>query len=200
MVNLEDVLYAIEKVSRTVASDYPDVSYDDIYQTLCLFVIKNGKSIKTREEGGKIFWILRKVAHTFARQERAEMLSLSIQYTYRLSDVQKMLEHALRSDSVERTHVPDDARSLAGGDSIEIASDLQAALMRLPEVDREVLFRRYAMNEIPENSSYERKRINAAEKRLTYVLNSYRGRKDQHIGKRRVISNAAAAAIVSNQY
>lgn len=199
MVEVEDLLQMIDRIARTVSNDYPDIEYDDVYQTLALFVVQNGKSIKSREEGGNPNWLLKRVAHSYAKKERTEQLALSIQYSYKASDVSKMLETAWNLEDIEKTHVPEDAISLAGNDALEVGSDVRAALSTLSYDDRVSLFKRYALKEVPDNASYERKRLNQATKNLTFALNSYRGR-GQYIGRRRVLSNASAQAIVANDW
>lgn len=199
MVELEELLPLIGKISKYIAADYPDVEESDMHQELCLFVIKNGKSIKNREQGGNPNWLLKRVAHHYAKLERTQQLQLSMQYNYRLSDVQRILETAWASEEIINTYVPDDAVSLDGNDSIEVGSDVRAALERISKEDRIILFRRYALKEVPTNSSYERKQLNRATKNLVYALNSYRGQ-GQYTGKRRVISNSTAQAIVSGDW
>lgn len=198
-VNIDDMLPLIDRVAKYVAADYPDIYEDDMRQHLCLFIMQNGKSIRSKEEGGNPHWILRRVAHTFARTERTQQLATSMQYTYRLSDVQQILETAFDIEDLQNTFVPEDAMSFSGNDAIEIGSDVRAALDRLSKADRIALFKRYALKEIPDNSSYDRKKLNVATKNLVFQLNSYRGR-GSYIGKRRVISNATAQAIVSSDW
>lgn len=199
MVDLEDLLPIIERIARQVSSDFPDVSSEDLYQQMCLFVLQNAKSIKTKEEGGNPGWILRRVAYHYAKQERTQQLSMSIQYTYRPSDIKAILEIIYDISDLEKTPVPEDAISLTGNDSLEIGSDVRSAIKRLSETDQIALFRRYALKEIPDNSSYERKQLNKAVKNLVFALNSYRGY-GTYVGKRRVLSNATAQAVTSNDW
>lgn len=197
---VEELLPLIERIARQVASDYPDVSWEDIRSGLCLFVIENEKSIKLRDEGGNPNWLLKRVAGTLCKEERVSQLTLSPQYAYRPSDVSKILETAFSVEHIDKTFVPEDAESMkAGTDEIEIASDIRDAYTRLPLDLKQSIFRRYALGEVPDNASYERKRLNRAVKELTRILNNYRGR-GPFTGRRTIMSNAAAHAVISRNY
>lgn len=190
----------IERVAKQIASDYPDVAWEDIRSGLCIFVMQNAESIKTRDEGGNPNWLLKRVAGTLCKEERAQQHRVSVQYSYRPSDVAKILETAFSVETLDKTHVPEDAESMkSGADEIEIASDIRDAYNRLPVDLRAAIFTRYALGEIPDNASYERKKLNKAVKELTRIVNSYRG-KGPFTGRRNVMSNAAAHAVISRNY
>lgn len=195
-----ELLPLIERVARQVASDYPDVEWEDIRSGLCIFVMQNANSIKMRNEGGNPNWLLKRVAGTLCKEERAQQHRVSVQYSYRPSDVSRILETAFSVEHIDKTHVPDDAVSLKSGfDGVEIALDIRDAYNRLNMDMKESVFRRYALGEVPDNASYERKKLNKAVKELTRILNSYRGR-GPFTGRRHVMSNSAAHAVISNNY
>lgn len=197
---VEDLLPLIEKVSKQVASDYPDISWEDIRGGLCIFVMENAKSIKTRDEGGNPNWLLKRVAGTLCKNERAQQNYLSPQYAYRPSDVSKILETAFSVEYMDKTHVPDDAISMkSGSDEVEVASDIRDAYNRLPSDLKIAIFTRFALGEIPDNASYERKKLNKAVKELTRLVNNYRG-KGPFNGRRHVVTNASAHATISRNY
>lgn len=197
---VEELLPLIERVAKQVASDYPDVQWEDIRSGLCIFVMENAKSIKLRDEGGNPNWLLKRVAGTLCKEERAQQHRVSVQYSYKPSDVSRILETAFSVEHLDKTYVPDDAVSLKhGSDSIELASDVRDAYGRLPLDLKESIFRRYALGEIPDNASYERKKLNRAVRELTRILNSYRG-KGPFTGRRTVMSNNAAHAVISRNY
>lgn len=197
---VEELLPLIERVAKQVASDYPDVQWEDIRSGLCIFVMENAKSIKLRDEGGNPNWLLKRVAGTLCKEERAQQHRVSVQYSYRPSDVSRILETAFSIEHIDKTHVPDDAVSLKSGfDGVEVALDIRDAYNRLSADLKESVFRRYALGEIPDNASYERKKLNKAVKELTRILNSYRG-KGPFTGRRTIMSNAAAHAVISNNY
>jgi hypothetical protein len=196
----EDLADTIDRVARRVAADYPDISWEDVRQELSLFVIVNGESIKLRDDGGNPTWLLNRVAQTYCMRQRTQHMSLSPQYAYRPSEVKKILETAFSVEDVMDTYVPDDAKSMKGLDEVEIASDVKAAYDRLNQEEKVSIFRRYALGEIPNNASYERKKLNAAIKKLTHRLNTYRGRGPEEVRMRRAISNAGARAAISEVY
>jgi DNA-directed RNA polymerase specialized sigma24 family protein len=190
----------IERVAKNIASDYPDVDWEDIRSGLCIFVMQNAESIKTREEGGNPNWLLKRVAGTLCKEERAQQHRVSVQYSYRPSDVSKILETAFSVESLDKTHVPEDAESMkSGADEIEVASDIRDAYNRLPDDLKVAIFTRYALGEVPDNASYERKKLNKAIRELTRIVNSYRG-KGPFTATRRAISNSAAQSIIRNYY
>lgn len=193
----EDLARVIDTVSKTVAKDYPDIDWEDLRQELVMFVVQHGKSIKLKDEGGNPRWLLERVAQTVAKRERTQHLILTAQYAYRPSDVKTVLETAFFPEQRENVTVPEDAVSLDGIDSLQISSDVLAAYDLLKPELKEVIFRRYALNQIPSNETYERKKLNKAVNELTFRLNTYRG----HLRDRRtVFSNARARATLSDVY
>lgn len=197
---VEELLPLIEKIARNVAADYPDVQWEDIRSGLCIFVMENAKSIKLREEGGNPNWLLKRVAGTLCKDERAQQHRTSVQYQYRPSDVSKILETAFSVEHLDKTFVPEDAESLkSGSDEIEIGSDIRDGYGRLPLDLKQAIFKRYALGEIPDNASYDRKKLNKAIKELTRIVNNYRGR-GPFTGRRNVMSNASAHAVISRNY
>lgn len=218
----EDLSTDIDRVSRRVASDYPDIEWEDVRQELALFVLTNGKSIKLKEDGGNPRWLLTKVAQTYCKDQRTQHLTLSPQYAYTPGDVKKILEVAFDPELMTKAEIPDDAKSPLEGTvkvvvyrdennetlvqfrqafndtiSLEMTSDVKAAWERLKEDHKVAIFKRYALGWIPERDSYERKKLTAAIKELTHKLNSYRGNGNI---KRRAISNAGARAKISEVY
>lgn len=220
----EDLELDIIRAARDVAKDYPDIDWEDVRQELALFVIKHGKSIKLREDGGNPRWLLKRVAQTYCKEQRTQHLSMSPQYAYKPSDVKKILETAFFADDISKMDVPEDAYSPLEGTvktyaredengevqidvmyafheavGVELASDVKAALKRIKPEYREAIFKRYVLGEIPDNASWERKKLNKAINDLTLKLNSYRGSvTDRQM--RKAHSNAHARAQISRSY
>lgn len=215
----EDLAGVIDRVARKVSADYPDVDWQDVRQELVVFILEHGKSIKLREHGGNPSWLLNRVAQTYCLKLRSQHMSLTPQYAYRTSDIQKILETAFFPEDRSETHVPDDARNplsntftvydqdgagsgvkdrdpFAEVDAMEVASDVMAAYNRLNLDEKKAIFLRYALGQIPENSSYERKKLNHAVKKLTYKLNTYRGRGLNDRTMRKAKSNAGSRAAI----
>lgn len=216
----EDLQFDIIRVSKDVAKDYPDIDWEDVHQEVALFVIQHGKSIKLREEGGNPRWFLKRVAQAYCKAQRTQHLSLTPQYAYRPSDVKKILE-TLFEQNPGLQYVPDDARDPLSStfttydeqgafksvdvdpfhfsDAMEVSSDVKSALRRIKPEYREAIFNRYVLGIVPENSSWERKKLNKAVNDLTLKLNSYRGSIAEKQG-RRAQSNARARAVINKGY
>jgi hypothetical protein len=214
----DDLATLIDKTARNVAADYPDIDWEDVRQELALFVVKNGKSIKLREQGGNPKWLLDRVAQQYAKDMRTQHMSLSPQYAYRPSDVSSILETAFMDDPMA-SYVPDDARDPLSGtftvwdqqgswkvmdadpfhfiDAVDVASDVKAVLVKLKPELKEAIFNRYVLGVIPDNNSYERKQLNKAINELTRKLNWYRGFPGN---ERQVMSNSSARAHLSHSY
>lgn len=216
----EDLKVDIDRVAKDVARDFVEISWEDVRQELVVFVLVNGKSIKLKENGGNPKWILKKVAQTYCKGQRTEALALSPQYAYRPSDIKLILETAWQG-APKASYVPDDARSPLSKtfnvydptesfrveaidpfhepDFVEVASDVKSAMMRIKYEFREAIFNRYVLGIIPDNSSWERKKLNKAINELTLKLNNYRG--DTYDRKmRKGISNAGARARIVDTY
>lgn len=209
MVNVEELLPDIERISRNVSSDYPDIDWRDIRQTLCLFILEKGDQLVWEGGGGSVLSILKKVAQQHCKDERTQQNYLSSQYSYKPSDVIKILESGFvrvvidektRESIINNSYVPEDAVSIdnTSVDALDVATDVIDAYERLPLDQRNALFRRYALGEIPVHASYDRKKLNKAVKELTRILNGYKGR--QLPSRRRVVSNSTATAIISKGY
>lgn len=218
----DDLAELIDRVAKNVANDYPDIDWEDVRQELVVFVLQNGKSIKLREDGGNPKWLLERVAQMYCKDQRAQHLTMSPQYAYKPSDVRKILEYAFDPNNYSQMEIPEDAKSpvessiktIAIQDengqiqiiiqepfhqavSIELASDVKAALQRIKPELRDTIFRRYVLGQQPSNETYERKKLNKAVNELTYKLNTYRGFKD---GRRKVMTNSASQASLSRVY
>lgn len=199
MVNLEELLPEIETLSRVVASDYPDIDWRDIRQHLCEFILIKGEAFKIEGSGWGAKKILKKVADQYCKDERTQQNYLSAQYSYRPSDVMKILETAWDLVEIDKTYVPEDAVSIkSASDPLDLAADVRQAYDSLNDDLRLSIFTRYALGVVPENASYERKKLNKAVKELTRILNGYRGK--QLPTRRRVVSNSTATAIISKGY
>lgn len=239
----EDLAEDIDRVSRQVARDYPDIDWQDVRQELALFVVQRGKSIKLKNEGGNPKRLLILVANEYCKKERTQHMALTPQYAYRPSDVSLVLETAYLGRS-NADFVPDDARSPLSKtfnrfdvdrsfdvgasyereresfsddddsrgtqevvsvspdpfhevDFVEVSSDVRAAAQKLKPVLKEAIYNRYVLGIVPENNSYERKKLNKAVNELTRKLNWYRGTTGD---RRKVVSNAGSRAVISETY
>lgn len=211
----EDLKEMIDSVAKKVARDYPDVDWEDLRQQLVVFVLENGKSLKLRSEGGNPRKILTLVAESYSKKLRVQHLTLTPQYAYRPSDVMLILETCFNPDMVQAGYVPDDARDPLSktfnvfddeksfaikeqdyfhmADAMEVSSDVKRAFLLLKVELQEALLLRYGLGQVPDNSSWQRKRLNKAVNELTYRLNTYRG--DVFDKKQRKSMRNAAARV-----
>lgn len=205
---LTALLPMIEPLSRSTARSYPGVEADDIYQELCLFVLQHGNNLDVENEGG-CRHILSRAAHMYASAERAAALGNTCQYNYRPQDVRKILETGALNDDREAwllVHVPEDAKSLKGSAAIEVTLDIRQAMEELAYTDRLAIYFRYHDGVVPDATSAERKRLDRAVDRLTEQLNGFSAERLRRMemrgypGARRVITNAAAQAQISEGY
>jgi hypothetical protein len=218
MLKYEDLVKEIDIVSKMVAKDYPDISWEDLRQDLAVFVLQNGKSLKSRADGGNPKKILQLVALQKAKNYRTQHMVLSPQYAYKPDDIKNILETAFYMPD-RSSYVPDDARSPLSKtfnlydpdgafrveavdpfhftDAMEVASDVKAALKKLKPELKEAIFERYVLGKVPENASWERKRLNNAVNELTRKLNWYRGFDPD---RKRTTSNAGSRVRISEDY
>lgn len=184
-VNVEEFLPEIEKIARVISSDFPDVDWEDVRQELCLFVLTT-PALTIEGSGWSARHILSRQAYNYCKKQRSEQLYLSAQYSYRPSDVKKLLESGM-------IKIPEDSISeLSEMDKSDAKVDVLDAIMKLSLEHRWALYRRYSLGEIPENASYERKKLNSAVKDLAYIMNTY------HAVRRSAMTNSKANAIISN--
>lgn len=78
----------INRITRSVARDFPDVSPEDLAQDLWVVVLEN--QWDNPDITGAVY-VLRRVARATAMKYRTQQLSVSVQYAYRPSEVRKIL-------------------------------------------------------------------------------------------------------------
>lgn len=179
---------AVERTARFVVRDFPDVEREDVIQELFLFIIQNQERLKHPDQVGAQKTLAR-AAKEFAWDQRKQHLALSVQYSYRTSDVKAILETAFDHSNWENVRVPDDARSEFNDVFLEVNSDVVRAFHSLGHSQKKVIFQRFALGVYPENQT-EVKRLYRAVAALTDKLNWYQKAPDSDfVGKRKVISN-----------
>lgn len=193
-VDVEEVLPEVEDIAKRVARDYPEVDWRDVSQHLALLLLENESLYWS--DGQAVKRILRLAATGFCKRERAIQLHTTSQYDYRPSDVARILETAFNSYEAENTYVPEDAHSIKrSADSLDMASDVKMAWERLSDEDRKIIFIRYGLGVVPDNASYERKKLNKSVSKLTRLLNSYKPEP-----RRRALSNSKARVLIDKGY
>jgi len=189
-----------EIVSRTVrfvVKDFPDVEYDDLFQDLMTYVLGN-RNLKN-PDGPHVSTGLYKKAIQFAWEYRKQSLYITSQYSYRTSDIKKILETLFDYREWTTSFIPDDAKSLSEDDRLVVNSDIKRAFDSLSDEYKQTIYSRYALNILPESTNGKRN-LNRAIATLTDYINFYQwGRRTDGPGQRRTITNATANYIITNQ-
>jgi len=187
----------VKKTATFVSKDFPDVDSEDLFQDLMTYVLGN-KTLKN-PDGEHVPSGLYKKAVRFAWEYRKQSLYITSQYSYRTSDVKKILETVFDYREWTVSHLPDDARSLSDDDRLVVNSDVKRAYEALSTPYQQSIFRRYALKQIPANST-EKSRLGKAVEMLTDYINFFHSSSSHEgVGKRRVISNATANYIIQQQ-
>lgn len=199
---MEDVDYdtwkpLVERATAYVCRDFPDVEREDISQHLWMKLMENRQHITSHEERG-VPTMLSRWGTTYAWDLRKEHLQLSPQYSYRTSDIKKVLDVIFDKRDWENAVVPDDARSEFSC-SIEVATDIYIAYEKLGHAQKQAIFERYALGVAPKDDAGV-KRLYRAVCALTDKLNWYQKQPDRdYVGTRKVLTNANARANISHQ-
>lgn len=164
----------IDRVSKFVVRDFPDVDDVDIAKSLWDFVLSTPEFTDPDNDG--VPGALIKVGKRYAWQYRKEYLKLTSQYTYRASDIRRILDTQFDYEDWEVTFVPDDARSELGNDHIELAADLSLGLAKLrafsPDYYHAVV-KWYRDHDHHPKGSPERGFCREAVEALTEIMNGY---------------------------
>lgn len=186
----------VRKVAKFVARDFPETEEEDLFQELMMFVLTT--DALTDPTAQYMSSNLTNMANKIGWANRKEALYVTAQYAYRTSDVKKILETLFEYEEWFDTFLPGDAESMCHDDRLAQNSDLLYAYDKLGKNYQGVIYRRYVYREMPTNDT-ERKRLARAIERMTDLLNIYRGKTHDGVGRRTVISNAMARYIISEQ-
>lgn len=198
--NVDELNEMIWKVAGRVASDFPDVEEEDLAQDLWEMMLKE-RSTHDKTHEGWFHSFLTKRARKIAWDRRKEHLQWTSQYSYRNSDVRKILEHVFDKERWESMPIPADAKS-EDRNRLDVAVDISWAFDKLSVGYQAIIKRKYVDHETFTTGA-EKSRFNKAVARLTDILNFYRGKvaeSRQGPGHRKVISNAHAGYIIQEQY
>jgi hypothetical protein len=187
----------VSKTVRFVTKDFPDVEYDDLFQDVMAYVLGN-RNLKN-PDGAHVSTGLYKKAVKFAWEYRKQSLYITSQYSYRTSDVKKILETLFDYREWTTSFIPDDAKSLSEDDRLVVNSDIKKAFDSLSDEYKQTIYSRYALNILPESTNAKRN-LNRAIATLTDYINFYQwGRGTEGPGQRKPITNATANYIIGNQ-
>jgi hypothetical protein len=193
--DINDWLPLIDNVARFVSSDFPDVEFEDVRSDLVVFVLTKHQLYDPEQPGANT--ALNRQARTYAWDQRKQHLTLSVQYSYRPSDVRKILETLGNYRTWPNAQTPEDAKSRKGNDSIEMSADISRAFSKLRGPYQDVIRQRYFLKQTFENGSSESKRLSRAIGALCDILNFY---DVEAYDRRQVLSNSQAQHRISSSY
>lgn len=183
----------VEKICKKTARDFPEVTYEDLYQDLFLWILETPQlKHPSRRETVKV---IERQARHMAWEIRAGFQYQYDRYLYRPSDVREILKTSFDTSHWQVGFVPEDAWSDAE-DQLIVHADVSWGYSFLPDNYKKILFRKYVLHDEYEHNSAEHKMFYRAIDRLVFVLNVYRRPQHAGPGARRAISNAQAQWLV----
>lgn len=184
----------VNRVSASVARDFPESDAEDISQQLWLTILSKRDTFKDPDAPGMTKALFR-LAKSHCGKLRAEALHLSVQYNYATDDIKKILETVFERSKWYDGWVPEDAESIKdSADALDLQSDISWGISQLSDKDQRVMGRRYLLHE--ELNDADRQRLTRAVEKLTDVVNTYP--RPGH--PRRAMTNARAGYIIGGSY
>lgn len=161
----------IQRVTRNVCRDFPDLDAEEIEHELWVFILTN-KQLRVDHEG--CWGLLRREARGVAWDQRKEQLHSFSQYSYTVHDVLHILESTANYQDWARGYVPQDARSEDRMAGVEVRSDVTQAFSRLkPESYQNAILARYRDGLRHPASSRQGKTLTRAVAKLVDLMNFY---------------------------
>lgn len=161
----------ILKIVRWAAYDFPDMDKDELRQNLWEYILSHPKIDPDRQG---VTSLLQGITKKKCWDQRKEQLQYSVQYSYRTTDVRKLLETAFFYLDWHDGFVPDDAVSIDHMAAYDIRADITQALQKMrPAPYRDAIIERYRDGVEHPPGSKERQRLNRGVQRLTMTLNWY---------------------------
>jgi len=193
----------VKNVARKVAADFPGhIEVEDMEMELYCFLLERSKYFDKEVASAIVYKALTEQAKKVGWEQRKQHLVLTPQYTYRPSDVRRILETMFNYTTWPDARVPDDAKSIKGNDALEMSSDVAWAFSKMThEPYKQAIAKRYRDGIQPENGSADSKRLSRAIQTLTEILNYYmKSAHEDGPGARKAITNARAAYNISAPY
>lgn len=190
---------SVKKTAVFVCRDFPDVEKEDLSQHLFMKLLENQQYLKSPDEQGATTLLI-KWGRQYAWDQRKEHLMLTSQYSYRTSDVRHILETVFDRRDWNGMKVPEDAKSEFNDVFLEMSTDVKRAWESLGHTQKKIIFKRYALGEVPELGG-DRTRLSRAVGALTDKLNFYQRQPNRdYEATRKVITNANARHRISNSW
>lgn len=214
----------VKNVARSVSGQYPSfVTQEDTEQALWLWLYdKRASVLQTVEDSpqdweAKIASTMRKVASSHCAQEKASVEGYSVEdlYRYTIPKIKNLLPDVFSYTDWQSFGQHGDgqptqkAQANTTGDRVAELVDIKAAVQRLPDETKELLYLVHAMNYTAENlADHFSISTEAAKKRSQRAYGAVQrelGRKDTSetpgpADRRQVRSNASWRASQSSQY
>jgi hypothetical protein len=189
----------VTQAARFVAKDYPDIETEDIAQELYIILIQKPELLDRDDDTLSPF--LYGAARIVAKKIRGVHLYLSPQYSYRTSDVRRILETTFDYSEWQGGFSPGDDYSEYDDNDIVMRIDVKWAFELMREDQQQAVLSRYRDGVVPSSATPERRTLDRAVSRLTEILNTYsRGEDYEGPGNRKVMSNARSQHQISSQW
>lgn len=188
-IDMEEYSDVVSRVAKFIVHDFPNIELEDVEQELWLWLceqVGKGNSLPTAHNLPNA---LRLVAKGYAWNLRKQQLHISDQYSYRTSDVRRLLDTLWEKSSWDAAAVPADAISELGNDGIDMSCDLMMAFEKLNPSYKIIIFRRFALND--KLDTKDAKYLSTAISRLATILNTL-PTTDPSTGKRVTMGNSSA--------
>lgn len=168
-LKFEEYDEVVSRVAKFTVHDFPNVDLEDVEQELWLWLCETVGAGEQIPDDYHLPNTLRFVAKSYAWKVRKDQLHINDQYSYRTSDVRRLLDTLFDSGSWEAAAVPADAISELGNDGIDMSCDLMMAYNKLIHSYKVIIFRRFALND--KLDANESKYLSTAISRLAQLLN-----------------------------
>lgn len=197
---MEDKYYRflgpVKKAAAYVASNFPEIEEEDLFQELMLFVLKKDGLTDPNEKFVALG--LRRQASVIAWTARKKGQYITPQYAYQTSEVRRALEEGALTGTDFK--VPVDFSDDGWENTSVMRSDIIKSYYVLSPKQRRHVFKRYVLGEVPSDGN-GKQMVNIAVARMTDIMNFY-DLADPHegVGNRKVISNALSNYKIGNSY
>ena len=169
-IDMEEYVDVVTRVAKFTVHDFPNLELEDVEQELWLWLCDTVHSGQPLPAAHHLPNALRLAAKTYAWSVRKRQLYESAQYSYRTSDVRRLLDTLFDVGDWDHAAVPADAISELGNDGIDMSCDLAMAYDKLIPSYKIIIFRRFALNDKLDNK--ESKYLSTAISRLAQILNT----------------------------
>lgn len=187
----------VKQVARNVARDSRFVEIEDLEQELYLFVLQRGESLPLPQDANfSLKPLLTGHARMWAFRQRQAHFIISNQFSYRTSEVKKILSEVFDKSTWEGSSDSEESME----DRVASFSDVAWAIDRLEKKERDLLISIFRDGNMPSSTSKEYNGMQSAVIKLTNILNHYtRADEWEGPGRRTAMSNSSANSVLSRE-